>query len=326
MAPANILKAAVLGITLSASAAAAGVTPFLSINQLTGAQISACTSSLDVAASAVAALPGTATYNWTLYLNGFPIRTKSESITCNIGTSCPPPSFNSAEQAISGNYRIRLKVGTSDEYSNQIHVAMSGAPTPMSRINGNAATNVSVLDDGPMMLDFAGSACASQYFLSIELSDQNWNRLGGEFAKWLADSDYERYWRGKSFNLQAWAEDHGFRFVAGQYYRVKLAVAPPWNERSQLMHIMPYGHGPGEVRIRHKASGKCFYVDTNSAQSVRNWTCWAMQTWRFSSIPLEMEMFGFGIRKQGNASMVCQSMEGRLRVGDVGRIRIWNFT
>lgn len=284
MALANILKAAALAITLCASAAAAGVTPFLSINQLTGAQISACTSSLDVAARAAAALPGTATYNWTLYLNGFSIRTKSESITCNIGTSCPTPSFNFVEQAISGNYRIRLRVGTSDEYSNQIHVTMSGSPTPMSSINGSAATNVSVLDDGPMILNFSDSACASKYFLSIELSDQNWNRLGGEFGKWLADSDYDRYMRSWSFNLQAWAEDHGFRFVAGQYYRVKIAVAPPWNERSQLMHIMPYVHGPAEVRIRiwnftstSKAAGMCCYA-VQARKSVY------METWQMEAL------------------------------------------
>jgi hypothetical protein len=36
--------------------------------------------------------------------------------------------------------------------------------------------------------------------------------------------------------------------------RVRLAVGPSWNERTQLILITPYVPGPGEVRIRPKSA------------------------------------------------------------------------
>jgi hypothetical protein len=272
----GVRTAAILATILVASTATSALTPDLYINQLNAPNISTCTPTLAVAASAPTTFWGTNTYNWTLIRNGSYQQTKSEKITCNYGTQCQLPSFYVTVPAVSGNYQIKLAVfGQNDGYSNQINVtASSGGPTPMARINGSAATNVSVPDDGPIKLDGSLSSCASQYFLSIELSDKYWNRLGGEFAQWLTPAEYQRYGPISSFNVRAWAEDQWFHFVAGQYYRVKLAVGPGWHERTQLILITPYTPGPGEVRIRHKLSGKCIYVDTNSAQSVRNWTCW----------------------------------------------------
>jgi len=282
MPRAHVSHLAFWATILVAGTATAGVTPYLSINQLNGANISTCTTTLAVEAGALTALYGTNTYNWALA--GPTVKTKSETITCNFGTQCQLPSFYVTVPAVSGNYQVKLAVfGTNDEYSNQINVAASsGGPTPMARINGSTAANVSVLDDGPMRLDGSASLCSpNNYFLSIELSNKYWNRLGGEFAKWLTTADYQKYGSISAFDVQTWAEDHGFRFIAGQYYRVKLAVAPPWNERTQLMLITPYIPGPGEVRIRHKISGKCLYVDTNSSQSVRNWTCWGDKNMAF---------------------------------------------
>lgn len=253
--------------------------PNLSINNRDDRNISVCTPTLDALAVADTAFYGTWTYNWTLLYNGGQKTTASQTLTCAYSQPNPPPcelpSFRYTAPSASGQYQVKLAVfSRPDTYSNEITVVALPGPTAIARINGSAATNVSVSDDGPIKLDGSSSSCATLYFLSIELSDKSWNRFGGEYAKWLTPADYQRYGNISSFNVQVWAEDHGFRFVAGQYYRVKLAVAPPWNERTQLILIMPYVHGPGEVRIRHKSSGKCFYVDTNSNQSVRNWTCW----------------------------------------------------
>jgi hypothetical protein len=148
---------------------------------------------------------------------------------------------------VSGSYRAKVSVvSQADAYSNQIQVtASSGGPTPMSRINGSSAgaagsnNYVPVCPDGAITLDGSQSTCATNYFLSVQLADLYWNRQGPEAMRWLTASDYQKYGPISGFNVKKFAEDQYFRFVGGQYYRVKLAVGPGWQERTQLIYVQP---------------------------------------------------------------------------------------
>lgn len=218
---------------------ALAVTSTLSIDGSSSANVTSCSTNLGVVAVGDTTLFGTNTYYWTLYRNGSVINSASQTITCNSSYQCQLPSYNYSTPAITAAYKVSLTVLFNTQDSNTINVtASSSGPTPMSLINGNATINyVSVCPGGPITLDGSQSACASQYFASIELSDQWWNRKGGEFAEWLTQSEYSKYGSINAFDIKHWAEDQWFIFVPGQYYRVKLAVDPGWHERSQLIFI-----------------------------------------------------------------------------------------
>ena len=52
--------------------------------------------------------------------------------------------------------------------------------------------------------------------------------------------------------VKKFAEDQFFKFVAGQYYRVKLAVGTPWSESTMLIRVTAWtpwlnSDGPGGV-------------------------------------------------------------------------------
>ena len=57
--------------------------------------------------------------------------------------------------------------------------------------------------------------------------------------RWLTADDYSTYGPISSFNAKRFAEDQWFGFVAGQYYRIKLATGSPWKEVTKLARIQP---------------------------------------------------------------------------------------
>jgi hypothetical protein len=118
-------------------------------------------------------------------------------------------------------------------------LADCGTPKVMTYINHDPTEDyVSVCSWGPILLDGSGSTCATKYLVSLELSDRQWNRKGGEFVQWLTDKQMSnQYGSIRSFDVKAWGEDHYFHFSPGQYYRLKLATGPYWRDRTQLIYI-----------------------------------------------------------------------------------------
>jgi hypothetical protein len=122
--------------------------------------------------------------------------------------------------------------------------AWAGCGTPRAdlRINNQATGlngRIKVCPNGPIILDGSQSNCAEKHFISIELSDQSWNRKGGELTHWYSPRDDEHlYGKISHFDLKSWAEHNYFHFVPPvQFYRVKLGIGPYWRETSQLIEI-----------------------------------------------------------------------------------------
>jgi hypothetical protein len=108
-------------------------------------------------------------------------------------------------------------------------------------LNGNPATTVSIPASSSIYLNTSSSMCQSTYFLSVQRSDQNWNRYGPEATKWLTFNDYNRYGFPRvNFNVKRFAEDRWFNFVPGQYYRIKLGTGggSSWTDVTHLVQVL----------------------------------------------------------------------------------------
>jgi hypothetical protein len=147
--------------------------------------------------------------------------------------------------AVSGIYYLKLDIDGQTAVSQNIPFTLlqsqTGPPTAWSLINGVSAWEdpIEVCSAGPIIIDGSKSTCVSQYFLGIELSDRWWNGYGGGYGQWLTNKDYQQYGPINTFNVKKWAEDHYVGFVAGQYYRVTLAVGTPWNQHTKVISIQP---------------------------------------------------------------------------------------
>src|SRR5262249_48228442 len=92
-----------------------------------------------------------------------------------------------------------------------------GTPRVDLRINNQPSSLngwLQVCPNGPIILDGSQSNCAESHFISIELSDQFWNRKGGELTHWYsAKDDQHLYGKISHFDLKSWAEHNHFKFV-----------------------------------------------------------------------------------------------------------------
>ena len=81
------------------------------------------------------------------------------------------------------------------------------------------------------------STCFNRIFVSLELSDINYTRQGGEIFKWLSPEELEfRH----SFDLEKFANDNNLNLCPGNYYRLKVATTSinnTWHEKLQLLHF-----------------------------------------------------------------------------------------
>ena len=134
-------------------------------------------------------------------------------------------------------YRVKLAIGPWWRETTQL-IYVDSTPKSVVSINNQTAQIVDVTSPYVIVLDGSAATCATNYFVSIELSDQSSSRKGGEYGQWLEENDFVRYGRITSFNVKKWAEDHYFHFYSGQYYRVKLALGPTWVETVKLIHIL----------------------------------------------------------------------------------------
>jgi hypothetical protein len=107
-------------------------------------------------------------------------------------------------------------------------------------LNGDAGHGpIQVPHAGPVVINGTSSSCAQGYFVSVQLSDANWNRYGTEFMGWLTATDFAQHGPIGSFDVKGFAASRGLTLTQGQYYRVKLAVGTPWSEASKLIQIIP---------------------------------------------------------------------------------------
>jgi hypothetical protein len=246
--PRNLARTFSLATLLTFSALSAQAQS-LSINGTTSASVTACDSgSLNFSGLYSVSYYGSWTYTWTLYRNGSAIKQTKQAISCsNNGFPCQLPSFiyQTSALGMAGTYQLQL---TAQQWgltgfqgsSNQVSVGVSSSgPTPILKINGNSNTVVDVCAVGPIILDGSANTCASDFFVSVQLSDANWNRYNYEAMRWLTPQDYSTYGAISSFNAKKFAEDQWFSFVPGQYYRIKLATGNPWKEVTKLARIQP---------------------------------------------------------------------------------------
>jgi len=219
----------------------------LSINGSGNTNVTACSSGqLNFTGFYGTSYPGTWTYTWTLYKNGSSIKQTQQTIYCN-GFPCQFPSFSHTTPAsgMAGSYQLHLKAQQGpflgyQGFSNQIGVSLgSASPTPILKINGQTGWPIDVCAVGPITLDGSANVCSSDFFVSIQLSDANWNQYNHEAMRWLTSQDYSQYGPIGSFNIKKFAEDQWFIFAPDQYYRVKLATGSPWQETSTLIRIRP---------------------------------------------------------------------------------------
>lgn len=146
-------------------------------------------------------------------------------------------------------YRLTLATSPWVETTSLLHIVGS---TASLTINGSNASPTVVDAAGPIRLDGSTSACALGYFVSVQLSDPSWHRFGPEVMRWLTANDLNLYGPINNFDVKKFAEDQSLPIVAGQYYRVKLAVGTPWSESTVLIRATAWtpwlnADGPGGV-------------------------------------------------------------------------------
>lgn len=134
---------------------------------------------------------------------------------------------------VPGQY-YRLTLATSPWVDTTTLLRIVGSTASLT-INGSQASPTLVNAAGPIRLDGSQSTCASGYFVSVQLSDPSWHRFGTEVMRWLTADDLVRYGPINNFDVKKFAEDQSLPIVAGQYYRVKLAVGTPWSESTVLI-------------------------------------------------------------------------------------------
>lgn len=160
-------------------------------------------------------------------------------------------------------YRLKLATSPWVETTSLLHIVGS---TASLTINGSKASPTVVDAAGPIRLDGSTSTCASGYFVSVQLSDPSWHRFGREAMRWLTANDMAQYGPIDNFDVKKFAEDQSLPIVAGQYYRVKLAVGNPWSESTVLIRATawtpwlnadgPGGAGDYELLSNFRATGQ----------------------------------------------------------------------
>jgi hypothetical protein len=159
-----------------------------------------------------------------------------------------------------GIAKLRLKVGRfvgflnfyKDVANKTVKVKVKSCAAHASfTLNGNSASSITIDNSDPLIMDGSQSTCASGYFVSVQLSDGNWGRFGPEAMRWLTPAEVSTI---DHFDVREFAAANGVSMGPNKYYRVKLAVAQPWNESTKLIFINPV-HFVGEVHETFSKEG-----------------------------------------------------------------------
>ena len=147
-----------------------------------------------------------------------------------------------------GSYTVSLTViddaGDFDVSTQSVSIYSEVACTPTAcfSLNNSAADRESVEEiiyvgaHDPLILDGTCSTCADSHFVSVQRSDQWWNRYGPEASGWLSPAEEADI---GGLNVRAFAARHGVVIQPNTYYRVGLGVAEPWDSVTRLVFISP---------------------------------------------------------------------------------------
>jgi hypothetical protein len=139
--------------------------------------------------------------------------------------------------------------------------------------------------------------CASGYFVSVALANAAGVNTGPEYMRWLTDADYASFGPITNFNLTGFFASYGQVFVPGEYYHVKLALGPTWNETSILVYVKP----------AIVSSGMTAWFPLNETSGT-----------------IATELFGNSGEYLGDVTHVIGVVGGAARFGTTGDIRVPN--
>ena len=132
-----------------------------------------------------------------------------------------------------GIARLRLKIGKYvgfwhsyiDVANKTVKVKVKSCAAHASfTLNGMSASGITIDSSEPLILDGSQSTCASGYFVSVQLSDENWGRFGPEAMRWLTPAEVSTI---DHFDIREFAAANGVFMEPNKYFRVKLAVSKP---------------------------------------------------------------------------------------------------
>lgn len=131
--------------------------------------------------------------------------------------------------------------------------------------------NICYSDD--IIMDATNSQNEDSYFISIQESDQWWNRYGTEYTKWYVAQ------KAGVINLKDFIQSQGGAFKCNTYYRVKLAVSnncDNWKDLTKLIYIRcPQMNEISDVFNCCSSPNQYHYAPlgpvTNSTNSIINW-------------------------------------------------------
>jgi hypothetical protein len=104
-------------------------------------------------------------------------------------------------------------------------------------LNGNSHEEVEVDGMEPLILSASHAVTDNNcYFISVQLSDQWWNRYGVEAMDWMSQYSGPYFFDKTSYDIRYFCEKKNFQLVPGNYYRLKFAVSP-WHSTTKLVYI-----------------------------------------------------------------------------------------
>lgn len=133
-------------------------------------------------------------------------------------------------------YLVKFAVG--NPWHEQSRLIRAGLPASSFTINGQSTDKVNVKLSSLVLLNGQSSQCALGYFVSVQRSNENWQGQGPEMMRWLTVADTALFGPIGQFDIAKFAQSHGVTFKLNDYYLVKLAVGPQWNEKTRLIHIV----------------------------------------------------------------------------------------
>ena len=101
-------------------------------------------------------------------------------------------------------------------------------------LNGRPDSFIIVGASEDLILDGSGSTCVTDYFLTVQLSDENWGEQGPPAEGYLTPEE------GASIDhldVRAYAANRGLELMPGNYYRILLGVTEPWHDVTKLVFI-----------------------------------------------------------------------------------------
>ena len=135
-------------------------------------------------------------------------------------------------------YRVGLAVGPVwNSHTKLVYVRPSNASFTL---NGQSTDNINVCQGSPLVLNGSASTCASNYLVTVQLSNASWDRFGTEYGRWLNAADYQAHGAISAFKVHGFfnAESNS-QLQPGQYYRVLMATGTPWSGVTRLVYVVP---------------------------------------------------------------------------------------